>query len=229
MQTAQVNPVEVDRTSSLTPARGHTLDTLDIEQSLPKHALTGVNHCQGSTLTGWNVSLNVAFQEGLVAKRAKQLIQPKMFLFYMSPTIGLHGEFCIADCTNEPTFQALFPYHKVLDAWNNKRGDVGYFYFLEKRTNLWSDSFLSVDITWVHHPLAEPGFWQYPSAFPSRALYRSPCAESPCCKLCTSTQCQFSKLNPERLKETQISGSLHHYQRFLLHQYWIGKILQKMF
>ena len=30
VQTAQVNPVEVDRTSSLTPARVHTLDTLDM-------------------------------------------------------------------------------------------------------------------------------------------------------------------------------------------------------
>ena len=63
----------------------------------------------------------MAFQEGLVAKRTKQLIQPKVFFLHMASTIGLHREGCIADCTNEPTFQALFSYHKVLDTWNNKR------------------------------------------------------------------------------------------------------------
>ena len=58
----------------------------------------------------------MTFQEGLVAKRAKQLIQPKMFFLHVAPTIGLHGEVCVADCTNETTFQALFSYHKVLDS-----------------------------------------------------------------------------------------------------------------
>ena len=57
----------------------------------------------------------MAFQEGLVAKWTKQLIQPKVFFLHMASTIGLHREGCIADCTNEPTFQALFSYHKVLD------------------------------------------------------------------------------------------------------------------
>ena len=91
------------------------------------HTLTGVSHCQGSTLTGWNVSLNMAFQEGLVAKRAKQLIQPKMFFLHVAPTIWLHGEVCMADCTNETTFQALFADHKVLDAWNNREVMLGTF------------------------------------------------------------------------------------------------------
>ena len=160
------------------------------------HTLTGVCHCKDSTLTGWNVSLDMAFQEGLVAKRTKQLIQPKVFFLHMASTIGLHREGCIADCTNEPTFQALFSYHKVLDTWNNKR----WCWVLLLSQIYGGELQLIVYTTRVHHFHGEPGFWQYPSVSPSHALYSSPCAESLCCTLCTSTQCQFSKLNPERLK-----------------------------
>ena len=101
------------------------VDTMDMKNHF-QHTLTGIGHCQGGTLTGWNVSLDVAFQEGLIAKGTWQLIQTKMFLLHMPPTIGLHGELCVADCTNKSTFQAVFSYHKVLDAWNKKSGNVGF-------------------------------------------------------------------------------------------------------
>ena len=54
VQTAQVYPVDVDRTSSLTPARGHTFRQRHYghEESLSTHTLTGIGHCQGGTLTG---------------------------------------------------------------------------------------------------------------------------------------------------------------------------------
>ena len=43
VQTPQLNPVEVDRTSSLTPARGHTLDTLDMSNHFQN--MTGDSLC----------------------------------------------------------------------------------------------------------------------------------------------------------------------------------------
>ena len=99
-----------------------------------QHTLAWISHCQGSPLTGWNVSLDMTFQKGLVAKWARQLIKPKMFFFHMTPTIGLHGEVCCTNCTYETTFQALFSDHKVLDPWNNRK--VMFDTFIFRKTHL---------------------------------------------------------------------------------------------
>ena len=109
------------------------VDTMDMKNHF-QHTLTGIGHCQGGTLTGWNVSLDMTFQKGLVAKWARQLIKPKMFFFHMTPTIGLHGEVCCTNCTYETTFQALFSDHKVLDPWNNRK--VMFDTFIFRKTHL---------------------------------------------------------------------------------------------
>lgn len=60
------------------------------------------------------MSLHVPFQKWLITEGAGQLVETKVFLLDMPPTVGLHREVSLTDGANETT--VFLAQDKILDA-----------------------------------------------------------------------------------------------------------------
>ena len=140
------------------------------------------------------------FKKGWLQNGQGSWFSPKCFSFTWRLQLDCIEKTVLQIAQTNPLSKPSFRITKSLIPEIIREVMLGTFIFW-KNAQIYGGSCNSLSTLYiVHHPLGEPGFWKYPSVSPWHALYSFPCAVSLCCTLCTSTQCQFSKLNPERLK-----------------------------